>query len=51
MLIEKLKDQWICSCGNWVDLELAWRPDCCEEQLKSVCGVGKREESNIQYAS
>lgn len=32
MIIEKLKDQWICSCRNWVDHNFTWCPECCEEQ-------------------
>jgi len=32
MLIEQLKDQWICSCGNWVDLAVTWCPTCCEDR-------------------
>ena len=32
MLIKALREQWICSCGNWVDGELEWCPDCCEER-------------------
>jgi hypothetical protein len=50
MFIEELEDQWICSCGNWVDKEFNWCPDCCEEQLKSIHEVGQKKESNIQDA-
>lgn len=50
MLVEKLKDQWICSCGNWVDEELSWCPDCCQEHLESIHEVGQKEESHIQDA-
>lgn len=32
MLVEKLKDQWICSCGNWVGRQLTWCPECCEDR-------------------
>ena len=32
MLIKKLKDQWICSCGNWVDGDFEWCPSCCEDR-------------------
>ena len=32
MLIKALREQWICSCGNWVDRELEWCPDCSEER-------------------
>ena len=32
MQIEKLTDQWICSCGNWVDQAFSWCPGCCEDQ-------------------
>lgn len=33
MLVEKLKDQWICSCGNWIGQALSWCPNCCEDQV------------------
>lgn len=36
MLIEELKDLWICQCGNWVDKEFKWCPDCCEDREKGV---------------
>ena len=32
MLVEQLKEQWICSCGNWVDLAVTWRLTCCEDR-------------------
>ncbi len=32
MLMEKLKDQWICSCGNWVDGDFLWCPGCSEDR-------------------
>ena len=32
MLVKKLQNQWICSCGNWVGRALNWCPNCCEEQ-------------------
>ncbi len=32
MLMEKLRDQWICSCGNWVDGDFDWCPGCCEDR-------------------
>jgi hypothetical protein len=33
MLVDALKDQWICSCGNWVDEAFEWCPDCCENKF------------------
>jgi len=33
MLVDALKDQWICSCGNWVDHSFEWCPDCTEDKL------------------
>lgn len=35
MIIDKFKDKWFSSCGNWVDKELSWLLNCCEEKLKS----------------
>lgn len=32
MLMERLRDQWICSCGNWVDGDFQWCPSCCEDR-------------------
>ena len=51
MLIEKLKDQWICSCGNWVEWELSWCPDCCEDRLPLDYVAVRQDESNIPYVS
>jgi hypothetical protein len=34
MLIEKLKQQLIYSCGNLVDKELCWCPNSCEVKLE-----------------
>ena len=39
MLIDRLRDQWICSCGNWVDEEFYWCPDCCEEKFTFIHDV------------
>jgi hypothetical protein len=33
MLVDALKDQWICSCGNWVDGTFEWCPECCEDKF------------------
>ncbi|MEJ2233212.1 MAG: hypothetical protein P8X67_04745 [Syntrophobacterales bacterium] len=44
MVVETLKDQWICSCGNWVDKRFQWCPDCCEEKLNLKYGAQRREE-------
>jgi len=32
MIVEELTDQWICSCGNWVDQAFDWCPDCCDNK-------------------
>jgi hypothetical protein len=32
MLVEEMKDLWICSCGNWVARGLTWCPECCEDR-------------------
>ena len=44
MLVETLKDQWICSCGNWVDQSFYWCPDCCEEKLSRKSGAQMQQE-------
>ena len=44
MLVEIMRDQWICSCGNWVDRQLSWCPDCCEEKLIVVRETGKYDQ-------
>ena len=46
MLVEILKDQWICSCGNWVDRQLSWCPDCCAETSAINHETGKYSEVN-----
>ena len=51
MLVERLEDQWICSCGNWVDEEMSWCPDCCDEKLASPTGPGTRKELKALCAS
>jgi hypothetical protein len=51
MIVEKLKDQWICSCGNWVDLQLSWCPDCCEEKLFVIHGTGRYDEEIAPHTS
>jgi hypothetical protein len=43
MLMEKMKDQWICSCGNWVDGDFQWCPSCCEDQDGEKAGGHPRE--------
>ena len=43
MLKEKLKDQWICSCGNWVDGDFRWCPSCCEDRDGEKAGGHRRE--------
>jgi len=49
MFIEKLKDQWICSCGNWVDQAVSWCPNCCEDQEDQSVLVA--EERQAPYGS
>ena len=34
MVVEELTDQWICSCGNWVDQAFDWCPDCCDSKVR-----------------
>jgi len=45
MLIEKLEDQWICSCGNWVDHEFTWCPDCCKDRGDEMIDQIKEEQT------
>ena len=47
MLVETLKDQWICSCGNWVDLQLSWCPDCCKEKFGLLYTSLEQKESGL----
>lgn len=35
MLVDAFKDQWVCSCGNWVDGAFEWCPECCEEKFSA----------------
>ncbi|MGD9208690.1 MAG: hypothetical protein PVH39_09415 [Syntrophobacterales bacterium] len=49
MLVDILKDQWICSCGNWVDRQLSWCPDCCEERATISHATGKYGEVNTMH--
>lgn len=51
MLIDTLKDQWICSCGNWVDRMISWCPDCCEESATIMYETGKYDEVNTLHIS
>ncbi len=46
MLIEEMRDQWICSCGNWVGRQVTWCPECCEDR-----DVQKEEEQQEQEAT
>ncbi len=46
MLVDALKDQWICSCGNWVDGAFDWCPDCCEDK-STYLYRGRREEQAV----
>jgi len=34
MVVDELTDQWICSCGNWVDQAFDWCPDCCDSKVR-----------------
>ena len=46
MLIDTMKDRWICSCGNWVHRMISWCPDCCEERAKIIYETRKDDEVN-----
>jgi len=47
MVVDTLKDQWICSCGNWVDGTFEWCPDCCEDKFTHPYEGRKKERSVI----
>ncbi len=32
MLVEEIRDLWICSCGSWVGQAFSWCPDCLEDR-------------------
>jgi hypothetical protein len=46
MLVDAMRDQWICSCGNWVDRSFEWCPDCCEEKFAHLFR-GRRQEDMV----
>jgi hypothetical protein len=48
MLVDKLREQWICSCGNWVDKEFHWCPDCCEDKLELIYETIEQKESGLR---
>jgi hypothetical protein len=41
MLVRALREQWICSCGNWVDRTFDWCPDCCEDKSSYIYDAEK----------
>ena len=47
MLVKALKDQWICSCGNWVDHSFEWCPDCCEDKFDFLYSSWRKEEAVV----
>jgi hypothetical protein len=47
MLVDALKDQWICSCGNWVDQSFEWCPDCCEVKSDYDYSNWRQEEAVV----
>lgn len=51
MLIESMKDQWVCSCGNWVDTAFNWCPDCCEEKFALVHDAQQWGRVNLHASS
>jgi hypothetical protein len=51
MLVEGLKDQWVCSCGNWVDRAFDWCPDCCEEKSGFRYDARRFEKPNVKLSS
>jgi len=51
MLVDALKNQWICSCGNWVDRTFEWCPDCCEDKFIYLYSGRRQEESVVGLSS
>jgi len=51
MLVDALKDQWICSCGNWVDKAFEWCPDCCEDKLIYLHRSRRQEDAVARLSS
>jgi hypothetical protein len=51
MLIDSLRDQWIGSCGNWVDRIISWCPDWCEENVTIICETERSDEVNTVHIS
>jgi hypothetical protein len=52
MLVEEMRDLWICSCGNWVASQLSWCPECCEDrniQKAEEQGSGEGPHSFNEY--
>jgi len=47
MLVNLLKHQWICSCGNWVDEAFEWCPDCCEDKADYLYRGRRQEEAVV----
>ena len=48
MVIDKLKDKWICSCGNWVDRDFYRCSDCCEEKLELLYNSMEHTEYGLR---
>ena len=51
MLVGVLKDQWICSCGNWVDGAFDWCPDCCEDKYVYHYRWIREKEAVVGFSS
>ena len=51
MTIDKLKDKWICSCGNWIDNEFHWCPDCCEDKLELIYNPWEQREFGLHISN
>jgi hypothetical protein len=50
MLVDALRNQWVCSCGNWVDGAFEWCPHCCEYKF-TYHYTGRREEERLAQIS
>jgi len=48
MLVRTLREQWICSCGNWVDRTFEWCPDCCEDKFSYIYDEERRDRKRVQ---
>lgn len=51
MLVDAMKDLWVCSCGNWVDGAFEWCPDCCQYKFTYHYRALLKEEAGMKVSS